>query len=81
MQHAVEANVLVQLENLRGHPCVAEALAKDRLTLHGWVYDIATGEIRAYTTSNGNSSRRCERRLQLFDVVWPTARPNYLFRV
>ena len=27
MQQAVDANVLVQLENLRAHPCVAEALA------------------------------------------------------
>ena len=48
MQQAVDANVLVQLENLRAHPCVAEALAAGRLTLHGWVYDIASGEIRAY---------------------------------
>lgn len=48
MPQAVEANVLVQLENLRAHPCVAEGLAAERLVLHGWVYDIATGEIRAY---------------------------------
>jgi carbonic anhydrase len=48
MEQAVDANVLVQLENLRAHPCVAEALAADRLTLHGWVYDIASGNVRAY---------------------------------
>jgi carbonic anhydrase len=48
MQHAVDANVLVQLENLRAHPCVAEGLAANRLTLHGWVYDIASGNVRAY---------------------------------
>jgi carbonic anhydrase len=48
MREAVDANVLVQLENLRAHPCVAEALAVERLTLHGWVYDIVTGNIRAY---------------------------------
>ena len=35
-------------ENLRAHPCVAEALAAGRITLHGWVYDIASGNIRAY---------------------------------
>jgi carbonic anhydrase len=45
---AVDANVLVQLENLRAHPCVAEALAAGRIALHGWVYNIASGEIRAY---------------------------------
>jgi carbonic anhydrase len=48
MQQAVEANVLVQLDNLRGHPCVAESLKAGKITLHGWVYDIATGEVRAY---------------------------------
>lgn len=48
MQQAVDANVLVQLANLRAHPCVADALAAGRINLHGWVYDIASGEIRAY---------------------------------
>ena len=27
---------------------MAEALAAGRIALHGWVYDIASGEIRAY---------------------------------
>jgi carbonic anhydrase len=48
MAQAVDANVLVQLENLRSHPSVAEALDAGRITLHGWVYDIASGEVRAY---------------------------------
>jgi carbonic anhydrase len=48
LPQAVDANVLVQLENLRSHPCVAEAISQGRITLHGWVYDIASGEIRAY---------------------------------
>jgi carbonic anhydrase len=48
LPQAVDANVLVQLENLRSHPCVAAAISQGRITLHGWVYDIASGEIRAY---------------------------------
>jgi carbonic anhydrase len=48
MQQAVDANVLVQLANLRTHPCIVEALAAGQISLHGWVYDIASGEIRAY---------------------------------
>jgi carbonic anhydrase len=44
----VEENVLVQIENLRTHACVAEALAKGAVTLHGWVYKIETGEVFAY---------------------------------
>lgn len=48
LPQAVDANVLVQLENLRAHPCVANALADSRIQLHGWVYDIASGAIRAF---------------------------------
>ena len=47
MQQAVDANVLVQLENLRAS-LRGRGLAAGRLALHGWVYDIASGEIRAY---------------------------------
>ncbi|HEX2476550.1 MAG TPA: carbonic anhydrase [Lacipirellulaceae bacterium] len=48
LAQAVDANVLVQLENLRTHPSVAEALAAKRIKLHGWVYDIVSGDVRAY---------------------------------
>jgi carbonic anhydrase len=48
MDQAVDANVIVQLENLRAHPSVAEGLAAGRIKLHGWVYDIASGNVRAY---------------------------------
>lgn len=45
---AVEENVLVQLERARRFPCVAEAIERGRLTLHGWVYDIETTAFRAW---------------------------------
>ncbi len=45
---AVQENVLVQIENLRTHHSVAEALSDGRLNLHGWVYDIRTGEVLVY---------------------------------
>ena len=48
LERAVEANVIVQLDHLRTHPSVADALAAGRLVLHGWVYHIATGEVTAY---------------------------------
>ncbi|MBS1766785.1 MAG: carbonic anhydrase [Acidobacteria bacterium] len=44
----VQENVLVQLENLRTHPSVAEAMDRGGLTIHGWAYKIQTGEIFAY---------------------------------
>jgi carbonic anhydrase len=45
----IEENVLVQLENLKTHPCVAAALSRRSLRLHGWVYKIDTGEVFAYS--------------------------------
>ena len=49
----VEENVLVQLENLRGHPAVAKAVANGMLHLHAWVYKIETGEVFAYDADRG----------------------------
>ena len=44
----VRQSVVAQLSNLRTHPCVAVALAKGEITLHGWVYDIESGSIEAF---------------------------------
>lgn len=41
-------NVLVQLENLRTHRCVAEGLSLGRLHLHGWFYRFETGNVLRY---------------------------------
>jgi carbonic anhydrase len=49
----VEENVLVQLENLRTHPCVAAGLARATLKLHGWVYKLETGDVFAYDPHQG----------------------------
>lgn len=50
---AIQENVLVQLENLRTHPAVAAALARNALKLHGWVYKFETGQIFAYDPRHG----------------------------
>ncbi len=49
----IEENVLVQLENLRTLPSVANRLASGDLLLHGWVYQIDTGEVFAYDAAEG----------------------------
>ena len=41
----IKENVLVQLEHLKTHPAVARRLRKGDLTLHGWIYSIAAGEV------------------------------------
>ena len=50
---AIEQNVLVQIDNLRTHPCVAAALSRGELNLYGWVYRIETGEVLAYDPAMG----------------------------
>jgi len=44
----LKKNVILQLQHLKTHPCVAVKLAKGELQLHGWVYDIKNGKIYAY---------------------------------
>ena len=49
----VEENVSVQLNHLKSHPSVAAALAKGELRLHGWVFDIESGQIRSLDGADG----------------------------
>jgi carbonic anhydrase len=46
IRRLTEENVLLQLQHLRTHPSVAGAMAREELTISGWVYDIGTGEVR-----------------------------------
>jgi carbonic anhydrase len=45
-QRLTEENVLLQLQHLRTHPSVAGAMAREALTMSGWLYDIGKGEVR-----------------------------------
>jgi len=46
LRRLTEENVLLQIQHLRTHPSVAGAMARGELSLSGWIYDIATGEVR-----------------------------------
>jgi carbonic anhydrase len=46
LRRLTEQNVLMQLQHLHTHPSVAGAVARNELTISGWVYDIGTGGIR-----------------------------------
>ena len=50
----IEGNVVGQLQHLKTHPAVAARLARGDIGLHGWVYIIETGEIRAYDAQKGS---------------------------
>ncbi len=49
----VRENVIAQLANIQTHPSVRLALEEGRITLHGWIYDIASGLIEAFDGSRG----------------------------
>ena len=53
LRRLTELNVLVQMEHLATHPAVQQALAEGRLAIHGWIYEIETGEVRAYDPARG----------------------------
>jgi carbonic anhydrase len=46
LNEAIEENVLQQVQHLRTHPVVAAKLANGKIEIHGWVYDIKSGNIR-----------------------------------
>ncbi len=45
---AAEQNVLVQLNNLSTHPCIAARLSTGKIRTYGWYFDIGTGSISQY---------------------------------
>jgi carbonic anhydrase len=65
---AVEENVLVQLENLCTLPAVTARLVRGGLSLHGWVYEIETGEVFAYDPQAGQF-------LPIAEAYHPAVRP------
>jgi len=48
LRKVVEQNVLLQLEHVKSHPAVMEALESRTLRLHGWVYTFESGKVDIY---------------------------------
>jgi carbonic anhydrase len=48
-----ELNILCQINNLHTHPSVRQALHEERLTIHGWVYHIESGEVWELNVDTG----------------------------
>ena len=65
---AMQENVLVQLEHLRSHPSVAEAIAYRGLRLHGWVYKIESGEVFTYDPGTRQFQAYPKSRPSMFPV-------------
>ena len=52
LKTTVEQNVLMQLENLKTHPIVTDAIDRGALGIHGWVYEFETGQIYAHDSGS-----------------------------
>jgi carbonic anhydrase len=49
----IHENVLTQLDHLLTHPAVADAIHNKQLRVHGWVYDIGSGQVDNYDARIG----------------------------
>lgn len=47
-----QANVLLQLAHLKTYPLIEERMKGGRLTLHGWWFDIGSGNVVAFNDSS-----------------------------
>jgi carbonic anhydrase len=48
LQRLCEQAVITQLGHMETHPCVQQRIADGTLRIHGWVYEIHTGEVQRY---------------------------------
>ncbi|WP_160153860.1 carbonic anhydrase [Microbulbifer sp. ALW1] len=59
-------NVIQQLQHLRTHPAVANGIANGGITLHGWVYNIGSGEVLCFDEETREFKPMEERYRSLF---------------
>ncbi|WP_018983395.1 carbonic anhydrase [Salinimonas chungwhensis] len=60
LEEVTQENVLQQLQHLRTHPSVAAKIATGKVKLHGWVYNIGSGEVLCYDESSKTFERMSE---------------------
>lgn len=61
LDQITEENVLLQLQHLKTHPAIAAGLAAGKIDLHGWVYDIGHGSVKAFDDDKGKFVDVAER--------------------
>ena len=49
----IEENIIAQVEHLRTHPSVATRLARNKVSIHGWLYNIENGSLWAFDAEEG----------------------------
>ncbi len=68
LRDLTEQNVLLQLQHLRTHPCVAVGLNQKRLAVHGWIYDIETGSVTCFDEASVEFKPVAERYANLLSA-------------
>jgi carbonic anhydrase len=53
LRRLTHENIVFQLDHLRTHPSVAVRIARGTVDLHGWYYDIESGEVTEYDPRTG----------------------------
>ena len=54
LELTIRNNVRMQLKHIETYPCVAKAIAKKELDLHGWYYCMETGDIDVFINTSVN---------------------------
>lgn len=57
LEEVTQENVVQQLQHLRTHPAVAAKMATGQVKLHGWVYNIGSGDVLCYDETSGEFER------------------------
>ncbi|WP_137167730.1 carbonic anhydrase [Salinimonas lutimaris] len=57
LEEVTQENVVQQLQHLRTHPTVAAKIAAGKVKLHGWVYNIGSGDVLCYNESTQTFER------------------------
>lgn len=53
LKECVEYNVVEQLNNLKTHPVVLEALNQNKMNIAGWVYSFEEGKVEQFSAEQG----------------------------
>lgn len=53
----LQEHVLKQIENLKTHPAVAQAISQNELSVHAWIYKFEQGDIFSYNIQEGQFER------------------------
>jgi carbonic anhydrase len=54
LEALIQENAVAQLASLHTYPCVAARLARGKIQLHAWVYNIKTGGVQAWDSQRSS---------------------------